>query len=84
MNKGKRLLALSECADALAIVKEQTRRASGLLAELSKANGDADDPDSAEAARLAVEVAKYFEPLRVSIQRRHDELALQFVQEWQS
>lgn len=81
MNKGKKLLALSECADALCIVKEQARRASNLLASIST---DGDEADSAEAARLSVAVTKYFEPLRVSIQRRHDELAREFVQEWAS
>lgn len=83
MNSGKRLLALSECADALSIVKEQVVRASGLLAELSKAESEeTDDEDSVAAARLVAAAQKYFEPLRVKIQRRHDELARRFTEEW--
>lgn len=85
MNNGKRLLALSECADALSIVKEQMKRAAAQLAALSVANSNSpDDPDSTEAARLVTGVKQYIDPLRVSVQRRHDELARQFTQEWHS
>lgn len=83
MNSGKKLLALSECVDALEIIEEQAKRAVAQLAALSKAAGDSpDDEDSVVAAKLQVWVSKHFAPLRHRVQRRHDELAMRFTEEW--
>lgn len=85
MNKGKMMLALSECADALCIAKEQMRRASRLLGQISVATANSDqDPDSNTAARLAAGVDKVIEPIRMDVQARHDRMAAEFINDWRS
>lgn len=85
MNKGKQLLALSECCDALSIAREQMQRAARQLAAVSVANlNSPDDQDSIAASRLVAGIQKVITPLLVDVQRRHDEMCMQFTQEWRS
>lgn len=85
MNKGKQMLALSECCDALSIAKEQMQRAANQLAAISVSNVNSpSDPDSEAAARLVAGVSKFISPLLVEVQRRHDQMCHEFTQEWRS